>query len=82
MKVKSGGFFCFYLFTVLTVLGYEITCRQALYHLSHTPNPFCFSYFSDGSCVFAHSDLNQNSPICYLQVAGTTGTHDHAQQID
>jgi hypothetical protein len=31
--------------------------RQMLYHLSHTPSPFCFSYFSDRVSCFSQGVL-------------------------
>jgi hypothetical protein len=39
----AGLSFCF---TVFQCWGLNSGfCRQALYHLSHAPTPFCFSYF-------------------------------------
>jgi hypothetical protein len=45
---------------VRTQAGFELA-RQLLYHLSHTPSPFCFSYFSSSVCIFAQG---QPGPRC------------------
>jgi hypothetical protein len=41
----------------LAVLGFELGAvhllKQALYHLSHVPNHFCFSYFSGRVSFFS-----------------------------
>jgi hypothetical protein len=34
-----------------------VLVSQVLYHLSHTLNPLCFSYFSNRVCVFAWARL-------------------------
>jgi hypothetical protein len=56
-----------------------VLARQALYHLSHVPSPFQFSYFSDRVSHFSPwlaSDCNP--PMYTSNVAGITGVNHHA----
>jgi hypothetical protein len=40
---------------------------EALYHLSHTPSPFCFSYFPNKvSCLCLYGTRQQPSYLCFL----------------
>jgi hypothetical protein len=50
--------------------------RQVLYHLSHTPSPFCFIRL--GSLVGAQAGPDHHPPIYTFHVAGVTGAHHHA----
>jgi hypothetical protein len=44
-----------------------VLSRQVLYHLSHAPIPFCFSYFSDRVLSFCMASLGlQSSYLCLL----------------
>jgi hypothetical protein len=40
-----------------------LLARQALYHLRHTFNPFCFGYFREKVSLFAQANLKSNLPI-------------------
>jgi hypothetical protein len=51
--------------------------RQAFYHLSHTPSPFCFSYFLDR--VFFLGPVLDHDPPSYAScVFWITGVYHHA----
>jgi hypothetical protein len=58
--------------------------RQTFYHLSHTPNPFCFSLFSDSVLHFCLGQpwIVGDPPNSASWVAGTTGMSHHTQPID
>jgi hypothetical protein len=50
------------------VLGFELSpalVRQVVYHLSHSPSPFCF-IFQIESCVFAQASLRLQSSVSYV----------------
>jgi hypothetical protein len=50
--------------------------RWVLYHLSHTPGPFCFSYFSDKVLCFRLGlNLDHSTPTYASHVAGITDVH-------
>jgi hypothetical protein len=50
--------------------------RKALYHLSHTHSPFCFSFFSRQGLMFLHRLVsNLNPPTCTWDYR----IHYHAQ---
>jgi hypothetical protein len=64
--------FCcrFVLFFILAVLGlwtWASLARQVFYHLSHVPNPLCFSYFS------GRAGLGLDSPIYASCIDGIIG---------
>jgi hypothetical protein len=45
-------------------MGFELRAlalaRQAFYHVSHNPSPFCFNYFWIGSRVYTWAHLDHN----------------------
>jgi hypothetical protein len=50
---------------------FELWALQTLYHLSHTPSPFCFRYFSDRVSPFCWgSVLDHNPHTCVSHEAG------------
>jgi hypothetical protein len=54
--------------------------RQVLYHLSHPPRAFCFSYFSYKASHFsAQAGLNLGPPTYAPHITGMTGAYHHAQ---
>jgi hypothetical protein len=53
--------------------------RWVLYHLSHTPSPFCCGYFFEmGSCIYALANLNCDPPTYVSCTGGVAGTPHHA----
>jgi hypothetical protein len=45
--------------------------EKALYHLDHTPSPFCFSYFLDRvSCFLCRLALDHDPPTYAFCIAG------------
>jgi hypothetical protein len=48
--------------------------RQVLYHLSHRPRPFCFSYFSNRAHIYDLAGLDPNPLIYTSHIAGMTST--------
>jgi hypothetical protein len=74
-KEGSFWFVCF-----LAILEFELWVFRLLCHLSHTPSPFCFCYFSN---MVSHlcPDYRltyRDPPIYFSQIAGVAGTHHHA----
>jgi hypothetical protein len=52
--------------------------KQAFYHLSYTPRPFGFSYFSDGVSSFSPGPASDhNPPTNASYVARITDVHLH-----
>jgi hypothetical protein len=56
---------------------------QVLYHLSHTPSPFCFRFFffSDLAYIFALAALDLNRPTYTSCVTEITSFSNHTQLI-
>jgi hypothetical protein len=53
-----------------------VLCRQALYHLCHSPSPFCFNYFPVSFRVFAWGWSWVAGTLLYTSwVAGMAGMH-------
>jgi hypothetical protein len=53
-----------------------------IYHLSHTPSPFCFSYSLNRVSCFCLGCLDHYTPIYTCCTAGITSMNHHAQLID
>jgi hypothetical protein len=51
----------------------------SLYCLSHSTNPFFFSYFLNRVSLYAQAGLGLRAPIFASHIAEVTGTHHHAQ---
>jgi hypothetical protein len=71
---------------VYVVLGLElmasVLAEKALYHLSHTPNPFAFGdFFHMWSHVFAQVNLGPQSSCFSSKVAGITEVYHHDQLV-
>jgi hypothetical protein len=70
--VRAFSFFSLFIFVVLRLT------RQILYHLSHAPSPFCFSYFSDRGLLLLPGAVLDCDPSTYTSwVAGMTGVHQY-----
>jgi hypothetical protein len=55
-----------------------VLARQAHYHLSHTPSPFCSGYFWDRIPLY---DLDYDLPICASSYTRMTGMHYCTQPL-
>jgi hypothetical protein len=59
-----------------------LACQVALYHLSHTCQPFfALVIFQIGYDVFAQAILDSSPSMSTSEVAGMTGMHHHTQSI-
>jgi hypothetical protein len=84
MNAETGkqrlGFFVLVLFMIL---GFELRAhiaRKALYYLSYTASPFCFSCFSHRILWFLPGQVWTAVPPIYTsQVTGITNVNHHAQ---
>jgi hypothetical protein len=45
--------------------------RQALFHLSHTPSPFCFNYFSDRVSHFCPGPALDSDTLTHVSYLAT-----------
>jgi hypothetical protein len=75
-------FFPFYFFdsTGIWTQSLELV-KQALYHLSHTPGPFCFSCFLNRDSNFGQADLDYDPSSYTSHIVGITGKCFHTQLL-